>query len=174
MPTVISPPREFDPALMASSLPESLRKPGGIALQMLKDLFPTEPTDIPFAIGMPKTPSGRDVPNWVYKKLMSIKDPKIRGEIDRLGGEYDTLNKLRQQGQDVDPQHIKDLGKRLAELDRIGRTGKPFKPSTEELQRPMAPELGEYVKDSHIINEARYKAMHGLRRAKPAPKKTKK
>lgn len=168
-------PNEFDPALMASRLPEPLRKPGGMALQMLKELWPAQSVDLgPEAeavglnMGMPMvaapiTPLGRDVSDWVYKKLMSIKDPKIRGEVDRLGEAYDAARRAGNK------EHANDLGKRMAELHRIGTGGGAYTPSTGGVQKPMAPDLSQYIPDTPIIYEKRLGKL-----AKDATKKSKK
>lgn len=134
-------------------------------LPILGDMIPVDPQDQVLAMGMPKTPLGRDVPEWVYKKLMSVKNPKIRDEIDRLGDIYDRA---------TDPTHKKDLGKRMAELHRIGTGGKPFTPSAG-VQAPMAPDLGAIIPDSPVIYKERLKQMgkqatQGLKRSKPKPK----
>ena|SRR3990167_1939702 len=144
--------------------PSVLDEPWQKAIRSLVDLpivgsmIPVELEDQLLAVGMPKTPLGRDVPDAIYKKLMSIKNPKIRNEVDRLGMAYDVA---------TSPEHKKALGKRLAELHRIGTGGKAFNPSIG-VQTPMPKDLSQYIPDSPEIYKARLKA---LQKAGPKRKK---
>lgn len=137
-----------DPSVLDEPWQKAIRSLAN--LPVVGSMIPVEPMDQLLAVGMPKTPLGRDVPDWVYKKLMSIKNPKIRNEVDRLGMAYDVA---------TDPVHKVDLGKRMKELHQIGTTGKAFKPSTGGVQTPMAPDLAQYIPDSPEIYKARLKAL---------------
>ena len=165
-----------DPTPTWLKAPSVLDAPWQKAIRSLAELpilgafVPTSLEDQVLAVGMPKTPLGRDVPDWVYKKLMSIKNPTVRNEVDRLGMAYDKV---------TDPKHKKELGKRLAELHRIGTGGGPFKPSTDKLRTPLSKELEDPfldnpIKDSTTIWKERLKSRQALKGLTNAGKKGRK
>lgn len=149
MPLFNFPP--IDAANIASKLPEPLRQSAGAALQGLLGLFgaddPQTAMPVPPVLGMAKSPLGRRVTKSVADKLKQVTNPEALSEIERYGQLY---SKAKKAGDD--PALIKELGKRIAELHRIGTGGKAYTPSTNQL-------MSKSLADVFTGNEVHYKGI---------------
>ncbi len=139
--------REEDPQAQAAG-------PVSVPGTVMGDLHPS----LAMAV---KVPEGfRFHPNpAINAKLASLAakrgtTPELLSEVMSLGPQYEAATSMG------DATAAKEIGKRLAELDRIGRTGQAFTPSTSEVM--SASKTG--LEPSKTIINARLKAaLEGLK-----------